>query len=277
MIQTIAPVIVAVVLIALSVIPQAQWTNRFSERETTAEQLAMAARLKDLPTEFGDWKITEEAPIDERSRRVARIVGDFSYRFQNKNDPTKEVAVMVVCGYGRDMRQHTPDQCYIAGGFTAADSEQHYKVDTKPTVSEFLTNRFRKVVPGQGTMNQRVFWAFSDDGTWRAPAGRHEIVTIPSVYKIYATTSLARDGRENLDESAAVDFLRDFLPVANKVLFPPKAKQAADGQKTSDGQQPESPKPEGEVEPAATAPAASPFADPSATEPAATEPSAPAA
>lgn len=230
--QYLVPSLAAVLLIGGSVIIHGIWTERFRPRETTTEQKILAERLKNLPLSFGDWE-GEVVPMDEKQRQAARIVGDFSVRFRNKVAADQEVMVMVACGHGTDMKNHTPDQCYVAQGFSAADEERTYPIDMQPKPAEFFTCRFRKEVPGQGPQNIRIFWSFGENGEWTAPSFRGLITTRPAIYKMYATTVAPKDVRESPQESAAVGFLREFMPLVNQALFPPEASSSSADQPES--------------------------------------------
>lgn len=254
--QYIAPVGVAIVAIALLTVPQAIWSERFIARETTAEQKAMATRLETLKTKhmtFGDWVGTLE-PMDPDARKAARIVGDFSVRFQNKLEPEKIVTVMIACGHGTDMGIHTPDQCFVASGFVMADSEREYTVDLPSGPADFTTCRFRKEVPGKGAQNIRIFWSFNEDGEWFAPNSRVGIRTKPAVYKIYATTYLSKDTKEQPNSSEAVPFLKEFLPLIQDTLFPPA--DATEGKSAAEGSASDPATPANSTEAAATEPPA---------------------
>jgi hypothetical protein len=229
-----------VVLMIVLKVPQAIITDQFKKIEATAEQKAMADHIQTIAKKyknFNDWEGTIEK-IDDTSRKVARIVGDFSVRYQNKNDPSQVVNIMLVCGRGKDMGDHTPDQCYIASGFTMVDHEVVYKMDLPGSEAEFTTCRFRKDVAGHGSQNLRVFWGFNEDGKWFAsPTLRMELARKPAIYKLYATTVIPRDTKESPNQSIADPFLKEFLPMIQADLFPaaedkPKAET---GDKSADG------------------------------------------
>ncbi|MCC7084284.1 MAG: exosortase-associated EpsI family protein [Pirellulales bacterium] len=223
--QYLAP-IAAVVLIALSIIPQAAWTQRFVPRETTAEQKAMADHLEELPMRFGNW-VGEVQEMDETQREAAKIVGDFSVLYRNKLDPSQIVTIMVACGHGYDMCKHTPDQCFIASGFQMVGEEQRFPVDLPGGPAKFTTCHFRKDIPGQGPQNLRIFWSFNENGEWVSPTFRGQLTTSPAIYKIYATTIVASDTKDRANESVALPFLREFLPLIQRSLFPPAGSDAA--------------------------------------------------
>jgi hypothetical protein len=231
-----APVAAAVVILILLTVPQAVITDRFTKIEATAEQQAMAARIKRVAEKYkniGDWVGTLEE-IDPTSRKVARIVGDFSVRYQNKNDPNQSVNIMLVCGRGKDMGDHTPDQCYIASGFTMVDHEVTYTMDLAGGTAQFTTCRFRKDIAGQGSQNIRIFWSFNEDGKWFAtPTLRMELARKPALYKLYATTGIPRDTKEAPSQSIADPFLKEFLPLIQAELFPPAGEKPAEGNKES--------------------------------------------
>jgi hypothetical protein len=226
MTQYLPPVIVAVALLIGLTVPQAIWTERFIPRETTAEQQAMAERLKKLPMAFGDW-VGKVQKIDDASRRTAKIVGDFSVEFHNKLQPSQVVTIMIACGHGKDMSTHTPDQCFIASGFAISDHEQPYPLDLSNGVAQFTTCRFRKDVAGQGPQSLRIFWSFNEDGKWFLPTWRAQLANMPALYKIYATTYLPSDTKENPSQSPAVGFLKEFLPMIQDTLFPPAGSAGA--------------------------------------------------
>jgi hypothetical protein len=217
-----APVAAAAAILLLLSVPHALITDRFIVREATAEQKAMAERIKRVAEKyqnFGEWegKLQE---IDATSRKIARIVGDFSVQYQNKNHPEQIVTIMLACGRGKDMSDHTPDQCFIASGFAIVDHEQTYPMDLPGGTAEFTTCKFRKDIAGQGSQNIRIFWSFNEDGKWFSPTWRMQLASIPALYKIYATTYLPKDTKEAPSQSIADPFLKEFLPLVQAELFP---------------------------------------------------------
>jgi hypothetical protein len=230
------PVGAAVVLLLALSVPHWIMTDVFTKVEATAEQQAMAERIKNVAKKyqtFGDWEGTLEE-IDPTSKKVARIVGDFSVRYQNKNNPEQFVNIMLVCGRGKDMSDHTPDQCYIASGYEIVDHEQTYPMDLPGGAAEFTTCRFRKNIAGQGSQNIRIFWSFNEDGKWISPTLRMKLAVKPALYKLYATTGIPRDTKEAPSQSIADPFLKEFLPLVQAELFPPVDDKTAKGSSEPD-------------------------------------------
>jgi hypothetical protein len=94
----------------------------------------------------------------------------------------------------------------------------------------------------------RIFWTFSGDGQWVAPSvPKYALSHYPALYKLYANTSLHGEARTRPEDSAAVPFLRQFLPVLNQALFPPEEKTESAAKTSAEA------KPADEAKPAAPA------------------------
>jgi hypothetical protein len=232
----IIPVVVAIVLIAGQAYLQGIWTERWSQHDVSAEITAFAERMNHIPTSFGDWE-SVDSPISQRELEASGSVNSYSRRFTNRKDPAKIVDIFLVCGHPRDITAHTPDQCYVLSGFQETEDAQTYSIDTgdKGKMSaDFMTNRFRKsfsIVP----QDLRIFWTFSGDGEWVSPSvPKYSLSHFPAMYKLYANTSLYGESRTRPEDSAAVPFLREFMPVLNKALFPPELKSGNGAAKSGD-------------------------------------------
>jgi hypothetical protein len=224
--RLIIPIAVAVVLIAGQAYLQGVWTQRWGQQDVSADIKTFAERMKNIPTSFGDWE-SVDAPIEQRELDASGSVSSYSRQFTNRSDPTKTVNIFLVCGHPRDITAHTPDQCYVLSGFDQTEDPQTYSVDTGNKMSaDFMTNRFRKtfsILP----QDLRIFWTFSGDGEWVSPSvPKYSLSHFPALYKLYANTPLRGDQRTRPEDSAAVPFLREFMPILNKTLFPPKSEDA---------------------------------------------------
>lgn len=212
--------LVGVLILSAQTLLQGTWTQRWRVRLASEEEKALAERLKNLPTSLPGWD-SEEAPIDERGLTGSRTVGFYGRAFRNRDNPEEFVSVYVFCGHPMDMTQHTPDQCYPLNGNSTADDQTQYVVDTGKggIAADFYTNRFHKSTAWEGSQQVRVFWSFSTDGQWVAQH-KSALVNGAAMYKIYAITDVHGDVRSRPEDSAAVGFLREFLPVLNATLFP---------------------------------------------------------
>lgn len=227
----IVPVVVAVVLIVGQAYLQGIWTGRWSQSDLTKELQTSIDRVNKIPTAFGDWD-SIDAPITEREKEASGSLGVYSRQFQNRTDPSKVVSVFVVSGLSRDITQHTPDQCYPLSGFEEVEDPQAYDIELgsdHKNVMEFRTNRFRKahsIMP----QDLRIFWSFSGDGKWESPSiPKFSLAHFPALYKIYVNTSVRGASSTRADDSAAVSFLKDFMPILNSTLFPPESESSKAG------------------------------------------------
>jgi Protein of unknown function (DUF3485) len=218
--------IVGILLLTAHSYLQGKWTERWGLRSVSEEQKLFAERLNHVPTAFGDWE-SVDSPISEREKEASGAVNTFSRVYTNRTDPTKVVSIYIVCGHPKDITQHTPDQCYVLSGFEEAEDEQPYTIDTGEsgkTSADFRTNRYRKGF-SFNPQDLRIFWSFSYDGKWEAPRNpKVWLMHYPALYKIYANTDLHGTAHTQPQDSAAVPFLREFMPILNSVLFPPEDK-----------------------------------------------------
>jgi hypothetical protein len=222
----IIPVVVAAVLIAGQAYLQGIWTGRWTPHDVSAELQTFVERMNHIPTSFGDWD-SIDSPISQRELDASGSLNSYSRRFTNRTDPAKVVDIFLVCGHPRDISVHTPDQCYVLSGFEQTEDAQTYSIDTGTNgkmSADFMTNRFRKafsIVP----QDLRIFWTFSGDGQWQSPSiPKYSLSHFPALYKLYANTSLRGESRTRPEDSAAVPFLREFIPILSSALFPPESK-----------------------------------------------------
>ena len=222
--KTYLPIGVAVVLIAVTAWVQGNWSERWS---TFPELELFAKQLEHVPLTVGDWQGKDLGKMDDRIRAEAGAEGELSRTYTRGQDV---VQVNMVCGRLRDVFYHTPDRCFTSQGFEMPDEpvRQPFELETsdpsQPQKAEFLTATFRKS-DVSGEQAQRLYWSWCARGPWEAPsepkwtfAGEH------ALYKLYVSTA---SGREAVDQNAATDFIKVFLPELQKALAPATSAAAA--------------------------------------------------
>ena len=232
-----------------------------------AKQKLFAERVKNIPTKFGDWE-SKDTPVDPRQIAASGSDAYFSRHFYNRLAPDQVVEVFIVSGNGRDITQHTPDQCFVLNGGYDQEDQESFVVDAGRTTARFSTSRFRKGTSAlEGPRNLRCFWSFSDNGEWVAPSGTLQkfLAGSPALFKIYAISDLPLESSGRPDDCSAVPFLRQFLPLLTKALFPPDSDAAsssppATDSKTSGADSTASPATDA-AQPATGSPDAAPAAD----------------
>ena len=234
----IIPVVVAVVLIAGQAYLQGVWTERWSHHEVSGEIQAFADRMNNIPTTLEIGKASTRRFRSAKRRRLVRSIVIRGGLLIDLTRPRSWTSFWCA-GHSRDITMHTPDQCYVLSGFEESEDAQTYSIDTgdKTKMSaDFMTNRFRKshsILP----QDLRIFWSFSGDGEWVSPSvPKYSLSHFPALYKVYANTSLHGESKSRPEDSAAVPFLREFMPVLNAVLFPKENKpEGGDANKASAG------------------------------------------
>jgi hypothetical protein len=213
------PIFLAIVVVVATGVVHGVWTNRWV---TSHELEAAAARLAEVPKEFGNWT-SRDQPFDTKEYARAGIVGGLMREYRNRNTGAT-VGVLIVCGRPGPISVHTPDACYRGAGYDPIAEKTHAAVDLDgAAASEFWWLRMKK----QNTLIPEflgIHYAWSPDGRWQAPASDPRLVfaRYPFLYKLYVVRDLATpDGQTEAEQDRA--FLQQFLPELHKTLFPTAA------------------------------------------------------
>ena len=212
------PFAVVIIVLALGTLIEGKLSDRWGTAQS-AKLDTFADNLDRVPINFGNWQGTDEE-IDEEDFKASNCAKCVSRTYRNRDG--QRVNVYLVAGSARHVTIHTPDWCYVGAGYEIIGGDvQQYTDAEATTVSpppEYLTALFQKENVME-THRIRIFWSFSDDGTWRGPrmpkptyAGR------PALYKIYMITELDESGGD-IASNPTLDFAREFLPILNDVLF----------------------------------------------------------
>jgi hypothetical protein len=195
------------------------WSNSDPEMLNVFEE-----RLKSVPESFGDWT-SEPAAVDETQIAAANIRAHVSRNYTDQKTGRK-VNVFLVCGKTHPMAIHSPDQCYAAAGFKQGDANRKYiPVDVR--TAERWVSRFTPT-EGFDQPGVSVYWSWAaDDGFWQAPSNpRPHFSNKDALYKLYVITAPG-------EEAVADQFLADFLPVLDKLLFKPAATASQEAAETT--------------------------------------------
>jgi hypothetical protein len=183
-----------------------------------------AERLEAVPETFGDWS-GQPAEVDEEQLGYAQVYAHVSRDYVNSKTGGK-VNLFLVCGKTHPMAIHSPDQCYGAAGFEQGDpSRKNIAVNGRN--AELWSSRFTREANLE-TQALDIVWGWAaDDGVWQAPTSpRPHFSNKNALYKLYLITAPGA-------ESDAQQFLKDFLPVLDKVLFAPAETPTDDAEETT--------------------------------------------
>jgi Protein of unknown function (DUF3485) len=182
---------------------------------------AAAERVALVPSVIGAWQAQDE----ETDRESFEQAGAKNYWMRTyTHASTKEsILVILMCGRAGKMSVHTPEVCYRGAGFELQDQPAPCPLRSKTgdAFGDFWTARFKKqsVPPA----HLRLYWAWNARGTWEAaPSPRWQFRGEPFLYKLYVSRDISRQPGVAAAADVTADFMREFLPVADRTLFPPQ-------------------------------------------------------
>jgi uncharacterized protein DUF3485 len=205
------PVIIAFAFLISSGLVHGIWTERWEKSEALQNA---CARVEQVPLTIGAWQ-GKDLTVNPEEFALAGAETYWMRSYTNNKNQT--VTVLLMCGRAGRMSVHTPEICYQGLGYQIVDTATRQEIDFSGSAKgEFWTARFVKET-GSGS-DLRLFWGWSVDGVWKAPSSpRWEFRGRPFLYKLYVVHNTARQQR--LEEEPGVEFLRQCLPVLEKVLF----------------------------------------------------------
>jgi hypothetical protein len=181
-----------------------------SNATDSGELEAAAARVAEVPLVIGSWHGTDDAS-DAASFSQA---GAKSYwmRTYVHEESKASLLVILMCGRSGKMAVHTPEVCYQGAGYELVGAPKAYAWSAE-TPQRLWTARFDKKVGRPAQL--RLYWGWNAQGNWEAAASpRWQYRGEPFLYKLYVSQERASE------TDAAPDFLRQFVPVLHKTLFP---------------------------------------------------------
>lgn len=238
-----APLGAAMALIVSASIVEGVWTDRWG-KSTSEDLQRFVAALDMVPMKIGDpatgvsWQgEASKEPRDAKIDEVAGAVGQISRTYSSERDPAGTVVAFMICGPSRNVAIHTPDACYPGAGFTMEGKpttfrlpypvrgEESARKSSPMATATFTTAVFTKN-DARGQQRVRVFWAWNADGTWESPEfPRARYGGRRALNKVYLVGAAPPD--QPIEENAAVEFARYFLPAADRAIFPSKADPAS--------------------------------------------------
>jgi hypothetical protein len=204
------PLTIAFTVLLVTGLLHGLWTERW----TSSQALDTAVvRLRHVSANVGPWS-SVNVEVDAEAFRQARAVGYWMRRY-SKPGFAGSITVILMCGRTGHMAVHTPDVCYRGAGYESS-GELSPETIALPggKQAEVRTAVFRQ--PGKvGEQPLRIYWSWSSDGHWKAPASPRWIFGgSPYLFKLYVVCEEAEG-----PASAGVEFLQRLLPQLERSLF----------------------------------------------------------
>jgi hypothetical protein len=171
--------------------------------------------LRDVPLELGPWRGRPE----DLDPQIARRTGQTDHIFRTYVDTRTGVALDLIVLYGPavELKEHAPDQCYPAAGFTIAEGPELRQVATAPGPIPFYA---LVVTKGEGVQAQRqeVYYTWRYGGRWTPLRGsQKQFERIPAMYKVHLARRLAGSERRDIGNPCQ-EFLQVLMPALEHLL-----------------------------------------------------------
>ena len=171
---------------------------------------AIAAQLKDLPSEFGDWSLVENQQLSESTLSLLQCYGYSSQTYQNARTG-RRVNVAVLFGPRGPIAVHTPEVCYSGQGLIPAGNTEQEVISVEGGDHTVWRVNFRSKLDSKPELE--AYYAWSDGGVWQA--AKHPRVWLTGrLYKIQLACHPTQAG----EVSDAVMFLQQYLPKLQPLL-----------------------------------------------------------
>ncbi|MFZ1936727.1 MAG: exosortase-associated EpsI family protein [Thermoguttaceae bacterium] len=209
-------IVVAFGLTIFSGVLQGRMRNRWG---TSPDTVRAADKLAEVPSQFGDWKLSSTGKLGETAERMLECTGSFvrEYRDQTTNDV---VSVTVLLGPPGPISVHTPEICFRSTGFSAMGERKELAIRGEDRQNDQFWALSYKANDVRGGV-LRVYYAWSTGRRWAASGDpRFKYADKPYLYKIQIS-SLLPPGADLQADDPGKKFLRSVLPVARKCMIEP--------------------------------------------------------
>ncbi len=216
----VSAVLMVAALTILSGVLHGWLSNRWGP---SVETLHVANKLKEMPFEFGDWRLQSSAELDKSSQEQLQPAGYFDRRYNNRQ--TGDVVdVMLLLGRPGPIAVHTPEVCFASRNCERCGERQEVAIRGPAGADDEFWSLDFKLMNLHGEV-VRVYYAWSAGDRWLALKDAHYwSAGLPYFYKIQLV-GLLPPGTTNLrSDDPCQRFLQDFIPVARKYLIAPSAK-----------------------------------------------------
>jgi hypothetical protein len=210
-------VVLAVALTVFSGVLQGRMRNRWGP---SADTLAVAAKLKQLPTQFGHWRLKFSGELGETATSQLEPVGFLVHNYENQAGG-ELVSVTLLLGPPGPTSVHTPEVCFASRNYKSLGKRQSASFRRADGADDQLWTLDYKASNIQGSI-LRMYYGWSTGGRWSATEDpRFTFASQPYLYKIQLSCDMPTAGAQSSDPGRS--FLEDFLPVIRKCMVEPSA------------------------------------------------------
>jgi len=213
------PIILTAVLVAGITLAGGVMHGTISQRWGSAQDLAeLGRKLKEIPREFGGWRIIEDGEIDDNAAGQLKAAGSIRRTYENPR--VGRVGMTLVLGPCGPMSVHIAEVCLRGRDYQALEERQRIAVPLPDGAEAEMWD----VVMVSGSVDedrQHVCYGWSAGDSWQAPdRPRWDLAGNPYLYKLDVTTRIGPFQKDG-DADPCREFLKDFLPKVKPYLFAP--------------------------------------------------------
>ena len=177
---------------------------------------AAAAKLAELPEDFGEWRMEESQLFDDYTLGILQCEGYVKRSYMHQKTG-QLVNVAIIVGPFGPTSTHTPGICYTSRNYQIHGAAERIELSAADAALWFMTLQSTDI----DTHTIRVAYAWSDGGPWSASSQpRIEYGGRPYLYKIQVAGRLSAFDPEEQDPCRS--FLESFLPVLEPNLLRPQ-------------------------------------------------------
>jgi hypothetical protein len=214
---------IAIALVAaltvLAGVLQGRMSNRWGP---SPDMLSAANKLKQIPQQFGDWRLKSTADLDKNSLEQLDPAGYLVRAYENQ--ATGEVvSVTVLLGRPGPISVHTPEICMGSQNYQCRGERQKVTIGGAAGENDEFWALDYKTNDLRGDL-LRVYYGWSFGDRWSAAKdARFWSAGKPYLYKIQLS-GLLPPGAGPQSDDPCHKFLKDFVPAAKECLIAPLAK-----------------------------------------------------
>ena len=167
-----------------------------------------------VPMTIGDW-VGEDQVNDVGDPALVNLTRRYTHARTGR-----WFLISLTAGHPGLTAVHTPEYCYRGSGYeVAAPIIRRPAQAPHGAAADLWTTQFEKKTPA-GLEQLRIFWSWSADGTWHAPAfdARFYYIGKPLLYKLYVVGAGQADVTPGRDP-ALDEFLTALIGTLNDALF----------------------------------------------------------
>lgn len=179
---------------------------------------AAAARLANVPKEFGDWSLQSDEPIDPQLTEMLQCAGGFNRSYRNRRTGDT-IHMAMVLGLPGPISVHTPEVCYSSQGYHVEIPAQRisFRAVGAATAQVWKTTFAPDALSPEKLL---AYYSWYDGTSWSAPEhARLAFGGRPFLFKLQLAAKFVTPTNAQTEHAPGDDFLAQFYPALSNAGF----------------------------------------------------------